>query len=83
MKNYLTTSINIYKLSLKSQVKPTSVQDRILRRIAEKRQAQANHKNSKSMVTNKQEPLYWLNDFDDSQNDFIFVSQIQNKMFNP
>lgn len=31
-------------LSVKSQVKPTSVQNRMLRRIVEKRQAQAGHK---------------------------------------
>ena len=31
-------------LSIKSQVKPSRVQDRILRRIVEKRQAQASHK---------------------------------------
>lgn len=31
-------------LSIKSQTKPSNVQNRILRRIVEKRQAQANHK---------------------------------------
>lgn len=34
----------LLNLSIKSQAKPTSVQNRILRRIVEKRQAQANHK---------------------------------------
>ena len=34
----------LLKLNIKSQLKPTSVQNRILRRIVEKRQAQANHK---------------------------------------
>lgn len=34
----------LLNLSVKSQVKPMSVQNRILRRIVEKRQAQANHK---------------------------------------
>ena len=34
----------LLNLSIKSQIKPTSVQNRILRRIVEKRQAQANHK---------------------------------------
>ncbi|MCQ2218428.1 MAG: hypothetical protein MJZ33_08105 [Paludibacteraceae bacterium] len=34
----------LLNLSIKSQSKPTSVQNRILRRIVEKRQAQANHK---------------------------------------
>lgn len=41
-------------LSIKSQVKPARVQDRILRRIVEKRQAQANHKkhgHSKDLTT--------------------------------
>lgn len=34
----------LLNLSIKSQTKPSSVQNRILRRIVEKRQAQANHK---------------------------------------
>ena len=34
----------LLNLSIKSQAKPTSVQNRILRRIVEKRQAQASHK---------------------------------------
>lgn len=34
----------LLNLSVKSQVKPMRVQNRILRRIVEKRQAQANHK---------------------------------------
>ena len=34
----------LLNLSIKSQAKPASVQNRILRRIVEKRQAQANHK---------------------------------------
>lgn len=76
MKNYQTTYITMLNLSLKSQVKSASVQDRILRRIVEKRQAQANHRKSKAMVTNEQEPLFWQKDLDDSQNDLIFVSQI-------
>ena len=33
----------LLNLSIKSQAKPASVQNRILRRIVEKRQAQANH----------------------------------------
>lgn len=76
MKNFQTISINLHNLSLKSQVKSASVQDRILRRIVEKRQAQANHRKSKAMVTNEQEPLYWQKDLDDSQNDLIFAPQI-------
>ena len=89
MKNYQNTYNNrtcmmnagvidnsLFNLSLKSQVKSASVQDRILRRIVEKRQAQANHRKCKAMVTNEQEPLFWQKDLDDSQNDLIFVSQI-------
>lgn len=34
----------LLNLNIRSQVKPSRVQDRILRRIVEKRQAQANHK---------------------------------------
>lgn len=34
----------LLNLNIKSQMKPMSVQNRILRRIVEKRQAQANHK---------------------------------------
>lgn len=83
MKNYQTTSINFHNLSLKSQVKSASVQDRIFRRIVEKRQAQANHRKCKAMVTNEQEPLYWQKDLDDSQNDLIFTPQMKNLMSNP
>ena len=76
MKNYQTTSINLHDLNLKSQVKSASVQDRILRRIIEKRQAQANHRKSRAMVPNEWEPIYWQKDLDDSQNDLIFAPQI-------
>lgn len=44
----------LLNLNIKSQVKPSRVQDRILRRIVEKRQAQANHKkhgHSKDLTT--------------------------------
>ena len=78
MKNYQTTSINLHNLSLKSQVKSASVQDRILRRIFEKRQAQANHRKSREMVPNEWESIYWQKDLDDSQNDLIFASQFKN-----
>ena len=78
MKNYLTIYYNVANLSLKSQVKPASVQERILRRIVEKRQAQVDHRKRKTMVTNEQEPLNWLKDLDDSQNDLIFASQFKN-----
>ena len=37
----------LLNLSIKRQTKPSSVQNRILRRIVEKRQAQANHKKRK------------------------------------
>ena len=63
-------------LSLKSQVKPASVQNRILRRIAEKRQAQAYHRMSKAMVLNELEPINWQKDLEKSQKDSIFESQI-------
>ncbi len=78
MKNFHTTSVNLHNLSPKSQVKSASVQERILRRIFEKRQAQANHRKSRAMVTNEQEPLNWLKELDDSQNDHIFASQFDN-----
>ena len=78
MKNYQTTYINITSLSPKCQVKPISVQDRILRRIVEKRQAQADHRRNKIMVPNKLEPLFWQKDLDDSQNDLIFASKFNN-----
>ena len=78
MKNYQTTNFDMTSLNPKCQVKSASVQDRILRRIVEKRQAQANHRMSKAMVTNEQEPLYWQKDLDDSQIDLIFATQLDN-----
>ena len=87
MKYYQTTYINrmnmtnadandskLINLSMKSQVKPASVQDRILRRILEKRQAQANHRKSKVIVPNDLEPLNWEKDLDDYQNVCNFAS---------
>ena len=72
MKYYQTTynnSINmtyaevndrmLINLSVKSQVKPASVQNRILRRIFEKLQAQANHRMSKVFVPEDMEQLNW------------------------
>lgn len=95
MKNYQNTYNNItcmmnagvidnslFNLSQKSQVKPASVQNRILRRIVEKRQAQANHRMSKVMTPNESELINWQNDLEDPQNDLIFASQI-NLMYNP
>ena len=87
MKYYQTTYINrmnmtnadandskLINLSMKSQVKPASVQDRILRRILEKRQAQANHRKSKVIVPNDLEPLNWEKDLDDYQKVCNFAS---------
>jgi Holliday junction resolvasome RuvABC ATP-dependent DNA helicase subunit len=80
MKYYQTTSINsinvtnteandnkLINLSQKSRVKPASVQNRILRRILEKRQAQANHRMSKVFVPEDMEQLNWDKDLDDYQ----------------
>ena len=74
--NYQTTFFDKTSLNLKNQVKPASVQDRILRRIVEKRQAQANHRISKVMVLNEKEPINWQIDLANSQNDLIFAPQI-------
>ena len=52
-----TSDILLVSLSPKNQVKPASVQDRILRRILEKRLAQTNHRRSKALVPNDLEPL--------------------------
>lgn len=69
MKYYQTTNNNMYAtnaevnestliiLSMKSQVKPASVQERILRRIFEKRHAQTNHRMSKVIVPGDLEPI--------------------------
>ena len=76
MKNDQTTFFDMTSLSLKNQVKPASVQDRILRRIVEKRQAQANHRKSKVMVLNELEPITCQKDLEESQKDYIFASQI-------
>jgi len=69
MKYYQTTNNNMYAtnaevnestliiLSMKSQVKPASVQERILRRIFEKRYAQTNHRRSKVIVPGDLEPI--------------------------
>jgi hypothetical protein len=69
MKYYQTTTYSVtnaevnvndckfINLSMKSQVKPASVQNRILRRILEKRQAQAKHRMNKVIVPKDLEPL--------------------------
>lgn len=87
MKYYQTTNTNsmnvantemndskFINLNMKSQVKPASVQNRILRRILEKRQAQANHRRSKVIVPNNLEPLNWEKDLDDYQKVYNFAS---------
>ena len=61
-------------LSMKSQVKPASVQYRILRRILEKRQAQAKHRMNKVIVPKDLEPLNWEKDLDDYQKVCNFAS---------
>lgn len=66
MKNYQTTCNNrtnvmkaevydnlLLNLTPKSQVKPTGVQSRILRRIVEKRLAQTAHPKNKVIVPNE------------------------------
>ena len=87
MKYYQTTYINrinmtnadlnaskLINLSMKSQVKPASVQDRILRRIIEKRQAQTHHRMSKVIVPEDMEQLNWEKDLDDYQKVCNFAS---------
>ena len=61
-------------LSIRSLVKPASVQVRILRRILEKRQAQANHRMSKVFVPEDMEQLNWEKDLDDYQIVYNFAS---------
>ena len=61
-------------LSMKSLVKPASVQNRILRRILEKRQAQAHHRISKVIVPEDLEPLNWEKVMDDYQKVCNFAS---------
>lgn len=61
-------------LSIKNQVKPASVQNRILRRIIEKRQAQANYRVCKVIVPNDLEPISWEKDLDDYQKVYNFAS---------
>ena len=87
MKYYQTTGINSINmanaivndckpvnLSIKSQVKPAGVQDRIIRRILEKRQAQAHHRISKVIVPEDLEPLNWKKVLDDYQKVCNFAS---------
>ena len=91
MKNYQTTCNNrtnvmnaevydylLFNLTPKSQVKPTGVQSRILRRIVEKRMAQRAHRKNKVIVPNELELLYWQNDLENAQNNHNFASQYKN-----
>lgn len=68
----------LFNLTPKSQVKPTGVQSRILRRIVEKRLAQTAHRKNKIIVPNELEPIYWQKDLEDVQNDLNFASQYKN-----
>jgi hypothetical protein len=68
----------LFNLTPKSQVKPTGVQSRILRRIVEKRLAQTAHRKNKVIVPNELEPLYWQKDLEDAQNNHNFASQFKN-----
>ena len=87
MKYYQITNINsmnvtnaevndskLINLSMKSQVKPVSVQNRILRRILEKRQAQAKHRMNKVIVPNDLEPIKGEKYLDDYQKVYNFAS---------
>ena len=83
--NYRTNVMNaevydylLFNLTPKSQVKPTGVQSRILRRIIEKRLAQTAHRKNKVIVPNELEPLYWQNDLENAQNNHNFASQYKN-----
>lgn len=74
MTNAEVNDSKVIKLSMKSQVKPASVQNRILRRILEKRQAQAKHRMNKVIVPKDLEPLNWEKDLDDYQKVYNFAS---------
>lgn len=72
------SDIILINLTSKNQVKPAGVQERILRRILEKRQAQTNHRKSKALVPNNLEPLNWRDSLYDSQIIYNFASQTNN-----
>ena len=86
MKYYQTTTYSVtnaevnendnrfINLSMKSLVKPASVQNRILRRILEKRQAQTKHRMNKVIAPKDLEPLNWEKDLDDYQKGYNFAS---------
>lgn len=68
----------LFNLTPKSQVKPIGVQNRILRRIVEKRLAQTAHRKNKVIVPAELEPIYWQNDLENAQNNHNFASQYKN-----
>lgn len=74
MANAIVNDCKPVNLSIKSQVKPAGVQDRIIRRILEKRQAQAHHRISKVIVPEDLEPLNWKKVLDDYQKVCNFAS---------
>ena len=74
MTNAVVNESKFINLSMKSQVKSASVQDRIIRRILEKRQAQANHRLSKVFVPEDMEQLNWEKALDDYQKVCNFAS---------
>lgn len=74
MANAKVNDCKTVNLSIKSQVKPTSVQDRILRRILEKRLAQASHRISKVIVPNELEPLNMEKDLENYPKVYNFAS---------
>lgn len=74
MANAKVNDCKTVNLSIKSQVKPTSVQDRILRRILEKRLAQASHRMRKIIVPYDLEPLNLEKDLEDYQEVYNFAS---------
>ena len=71
------SDILLINLTSKNQVKPASVQIRILRRIMEKRQAQTNHRR-KVIVPDGLEPLNWRYSLYNSQIVCNFASQTNN-----
>ena len=74
MTNAEVNASKFINLSIKNQVKPASVQDRLLRRILEKRLAQVNHRMSKVIVPEDLEPLKGEKYLDDYQKVYNFAS---------
>lgn len=69
-----TSDILLVCLSPKNRVKPASVQNRILRRIFEKRRAQVSHRIHKVIVPKDLEPLNWGKNLDSHQKAYNFAS---------